>query len=105
MEVVSNQELAEFFERLTGTIEGLGAKLAPPGNGCAQEYFSREEAAEYLRMGTTKLDAHTKTGEIRRAKLGHGPKATVLYRKQDLDAFVESCLEMDKAEARKHIRR
>lgn len=105
MEVVSNQELAEYFERLTGTIEGLGAKLAPPGNGSAQEYFSREEAAEYLRMGTTKLDAHTKAWDIRRAKLGDGPKATVLYRKKDLDAFVESRLEMDKAEARKHIRK
>lgn len=33
---------------------------------------------------------------------GDGPKAAVLYRKKDLDAFVEGRLEMDAAGARRH---
>ena len=103
MEVVTNAELAEYFERLMHAVESSAGRNGQ-GDGPPREYFNRREAAAYLRIGTTKLDELTKAREIGRAKMGDGPKATVLYRRKDLDAFVESRLELDKAEIRKIAR-
>jgi hypothetical protein len=105
MEVVTHTELADAFNELRESIEALGSKLGAPGDGARQEYFNRVEAAEYLRMGLSKLDDLTRRGLIRRAKIGDGEKAQVLYRRIDLDSFVEDSLEMDKYEARKHGQR
>ena len=105
MEVVTTAELATVLEDLKQTIEASFSKLGPPGDGAPQAYFTRVEAAEYLRMSLTKLDDLTRRGEIRRAKIGDGEKAQVLYRRIDLDSFVEDSLEMDKREARKHGQR
>jgi excisionase family DNA binding protein len=58
-----------------------------------KQYFTREEAAEYLRMSVARLDKLAARGDIRRARLGDGVKPSVLFRKRDLDAFVESHLE------------
>ena len=101
MQVVSHDELAEVLRQLLRSINTLPEKLSTASGGNAQEYYSREEAAEYLRMGTTKLDALTVKGHLRRAKLGDGPRVQVLYRRIDLDSFVQSSLEIDMNEARR----
>ena len=104
MQVVTPEELADALNRITGAFEAGLAKIATQACGKQQEYFTRAEAAEYLRISHASLDRLAATGEIRRAKLGVGAKTTVLYRKCDLDIFVESRLESDKNGAR-HIAR
>ena len=104
MEVVTPGELAAFFGELVEEIRSLGSQLKPRSDGGPQQYFRRSEAGEYLRMGLSKLDDLTRRGEIRRAKIGEGEKAQVLYRRKDLDDFVAGCLEMDKHDARRHGR-
>ena len=52
----------------------------------------RKEAATYLRISLRKLDYMAEQGMIRRCKLGDGKRACVLYRKKDLDEFIESQL-------------
>ena len=57
MQLVTAAELAEYFDRLTGSIDALGGRLSfLEGTGRLQEYFTREEAAEYLRISVAKLD-------------------------------------------------
>ena len=105
MEVVTPRELAEFFERLTASIEALGAKVTAQGCGEIAEYFTREEAAQYLRLSTRTFDKLVSDGAIRRAKLGDTQQAMVRFRRRDLDAFFERKLEMSSKEARTHARR
>lgn len=104
MKVVTHDELAEVLRQLLQSINSLPERLKTASGENAQEYFTRDEAAEYLRMGTTKLDALTAQGQIRRAKLGDGPRVQVLYRRIDLDSFVVSWLEIDINDARRMIR-
>lgn len=56
------------------------------------EHMTRKEAAEYLRVSMRKLDYLAEQGLLRRCKLGDGKRARVLYRRKDLDDFVESQL-------------
>lgn len=102
MEIVTPKELEQVIERLA---ESLTAEISRLVTGTApQEYFTRPEAAHYLRISLRSLDSFTAAGEIRRAKLGEGQKSAVLYRRRDLDAFIESRLEMDRKAARRSLR-
>ena len=62
------------------------------------ENMTRKEAADYLRISVRKLDYMAEQGIIRRCKLGDGKRARVLYRKKDLDKFVESQLSSSRAD-------
>lgn len=55
--------------------------------------MSREEAAVYLGLSPLTMDGWRSQGRgPAYVKLGKGPRARVSYRKQDLDAFIESKL-------------
>lgn len=60
-----------------------------------QEVFTRPEAADYLRISVPQLDTLAARGDVQRVKIGEGPRARVLYRLQDLRAFlcanIEAC--------------
>ena len=56
------------------------------------ELLTRKQAACYLKLSLRKLDSLAAGGEIRRIKLGKGPRARVLFRQEDLDAYVEQHL-------------
>jgi len=53
------------------------------------ELLTRKEAATYLRLSLRKLDALSASGNLRRVKFGEGQRARVLFRKKDLDTFIE----------------
>lgn len=94
VEVVTLAELHERFERLLGAVETVGLRLSGvPEDGRVQEYFTREEATEYLRMSVAKLDQLAARRDVQRAKLGAGQRSSVLFRKRDLDDYVQSHLE------------
>lgn len=50
--------------------------------------LTRQEAADFLRLSVSQLDSLARRGEIRRVKFGEGPRARVLYRQEDLEAYV-----------------
>lgn len=52
-------------------------------------YLTRQEAAEFLRVSVRTLDKLTKQGDIAHYKFG-GANAKVLFRIEDLRAYVES---------------
>jgi len=56
------------------------------------ELLTRKEAATYLRISLRKLDSLASIGEVRRVKIGEGQRARVLFRLQDLEAFVNGHL-------------
>jgi len=60
---------------------------ADPPKSSTSEFLSRPEAAKYLNLGQATLAAWAVRGtpKLRFTKLG----AKVLYRKSDLDAFIE----------------
>lgn len=62
------------------------------------ENMTRKEAAAYLRISVRKLDYMAEQGMIRRCKLGDGKRARVLYRKMDLDDFIESQMSSSRAD-------
>jgi len=105
MEVVVPQEMAAAIDRLREVLEerfiSISANLRTRPE---QNYFTRDEAAEYLRMSPRMLDNLTDVGEIRRAKLGQEKKSKVLFRRVDLDAYVESQLELDREAAKRFAR-
>ena len=51
--------------------------------------LNRQEASEALRVSIRSLDHFTKTGAIAHVRIGTG-KGRVLFRPQDLDAFVSA---------------
>ena len=102
MEIVTPKELEQVIERLAESLTAEISRLVTVS--APQQYFTRPEAAHYIRVSLRSLDSFTATGEIRRAKLGDGQKSAVLYRRRDLDGFIESRLEIDKAEARRSLR-
>lgn len=94
MEIVTAAELAKYFEKLTEQMERLGSRVATVVSGHGvREYFTREEAAEYLRVSPRSVDRLAASGRLLRVKFGDHDKSRVRFRRQDLDAFVESCLE------------
>jgi len=62
------------------------------------ELLTRKEAARYLRLSVRKLDLLSAKGKIRRVKLGEGKRARVLFRREDLEAFIEANLSVDNSE-------
>jgi len=62
------------------------------------ELLTRKEAARYLRLSVRKLDLLSAEGKIRRVKLGEGKRARVLFRREDLEAFIEANLSVDNSE-------
>ena len=69
------------------------------------EIMSRAEAAEYLRISIRKLDYLAEAGELKLIKLGEGKRSRVLYRRKDIDEFVESNIVCDREEAAKAARK
>lgn len=59
------------------------------------ELLTRQEAATFLRLSLRKLDALSANGELRRVKFGEGQRSRVLFRKEDLEAFVYANLSED----------
>jgi excisionase family DNA binding protein len=49
--------------------------------------LNRKEAAQYLHVSTSSLDRLTRRKELPRRVIG----TNVLYLRDDLDAFIESC--------------
>ena len=103
MQVVTREELLDMIRVLgeelrSGVTRAMESAKLPA-------YYTRAEAAEYLRISPSKLDRLTAEGRLRRAKLGDSTGSAVLYRKVDLDAYVESQLELDKAGAQKAAKR
>lgn len=70
-----------------------------------QQIMSRREAAEYLRISVRKLDYLAESGELKFVKLGKGKRARVLYRRKDLDEFIELNLVCDRREANRTARK
>jgi len=94
MEVVTANELAAYFDKLTAVIEGLGAQLRTrEATETAKAHLTRVEAAEYLRLSVPQLDVLARQGRISRAKMGPDQGSRVLYRRKDLDKYVEECME------------
>lgn len=58
-----------------------------------QEVFTRPEAADYLRLSVPQLDNLAARGDIQRVKIGNGPRCRVLYRLEDLRAFLSANIE------------
>ncbi len=56
------------------------------------DLLTRKEAAAYLRLSLRKLDALSSVGELRRVKLGEAQRARVLFRMEDLEAFIQANL-------------
>lgn len=69
------------------------------------EIMSRAEAAEYLRISIRKLDYLAEAGELKFIKLGEGKRSRVLYRRKDINEFIESNLVCDREEAAKTARK
>lgn len=106
MEVVIPQEMAAAIDRLRDVLQEQFAKLAGGAHVVPeQKYFTREEAADYLRMSPRMLDNLSEAGDLRRAKLGEERKSKVLFRRVDLDAYVEGQLEMDRHRAKEHVKK
>ena len=59
----------------------------------AHDYLTRHEAADYLRISVSQVDTLAREGKIQRAKFGDGPRARVLYRRSDLDAYFDAHIE------------
>jgi excisionase family DNA binding protein len=103
MEVVTKSELTEVIIQLGEDLRAGITRAMEMAKHPA--YYTRAEAAEYLRTSPSKLDRLRAEGRLRRAKLGDSTGSAVLYRKVDLDAYVESQLELDKAGAQKAAKR
>jgi len=67
------------------------------------ELLTRQEAATYLRLSLRKLDALSTNGELRRVKLGEGQRARVLFRKEDLEAFIQANLSDDQVDITRKV--
>jgi len=104
MNLVTHEELGAILDRWTEALEAWRADLVRSAGGEPQQNFTREEAAAYLRMGLRTLDRYAAKGLLRRVKIGEGPKATVLFRRVDLDAFLEDHTELTLEEAREKVR-
>lgn len=96
----------ELLGALIDEVKALRATVATAGKDAAfpREYFDREDAARYICLSVAKLDKLAAAGDIKRAKLGEGQSATVLYRRKDLDAFVAQHCLMTKGEARLKVK-
>lgn len=88
--MVTAAELAGYFEQLLGSIERLSMNVRGAiEKETNKRYLNRKEAAEYVCVRVAKLDKLATKGVIRKAKFGCGKSATVVYRREDLDEFVE----------------
>lgn len=95
MEIVSNAELREFITHLGEKLEAIPRQLARIlSDTDPQVYFTKQEAADYLRLSASSLDRFVSQGRLRRVKLGESTSA-VLFRREDLDRFVCEHLELD----------
>ncbi len=75
---------AEVLERLDRLIAEVRAsnRYSKP--------MDRKTAADYLGISVAQLDAITKRGELPRAKFGDGPRARVMYRPEDVQAYFDA---------------
>lgn len=53
------------------------------------DYLTRKEAADYLRISVRLLDQKAAKGEIPYYKLGNGATNRVLYNMRDLNKYIE----------------
>lgn len=54
--------------------------------------YTREEAADLLRVSLSHLDNEARRGAIRRVTFGSGRNARIRYRHADLEAYIEAHL-------------
>lgn len=64
--------------------------MGPRESGRLSGALSRRDAAIYIGISTRQLDNYARAGELQRVKLG----AKTVYRVIDLDAFLQSRLEV-----------
>lgn len=57
-------------------------------------HFTKSEAAQYLCLSTQEIDNLCFRGELQRAKLGDARQSRVIFRRCDLDDFVERHLQV-----------
>jgi len=57
-----------------------------------QKYLSRQEAAAHLRVSVRTLDALTAERKIVGARIGGSVRGRLIFRTEDLDAYVEKQL-------------
>lgn len=57
--------------------------------------LTRQEAAQYLKISVPQLDNLARRGQVRRVKMGEigSSRSRVLYRKTDLDLFIDELAE------------
>ncbi len=92
MEIVTASELAEYFERLQGSVEALGCSLRPLGEvGQGKQYLNRDAAAEYLGLSPRMISRLSSEGKLAFVKYGDGNSSPVRFRREDLDAYAEGC--------------
>ena len=84
---------AELADCLMDRIDEWGMRILKRNTVEVQDYFTRKEAAKYLRVGLRKIDELTASGKLSRAKLGDKEGSCVIFRKIDLDEYVERQLE------------
>lgn len=89
-ELVTASDLEGKFAALLDAVESLGSRLGVRGGAEYREYMTRKEAADYLRLSVSKLDQLAAHGKIVRCKIGGGSSASVLFRRRELDKFVEA---------------
>jgi len=103
MEMMDRSEMQALFAELLVRLDRLEGKAQRPVPE-RPTHLSRKQAAAYLNVSLKTLDTWAEDGQIRRAKFGSGQRARVLYRRVDLDGFVEAHLELDADGARQIVR-
>ena len=89
--LMTADESAARFDQLERQIEALRMDLTNRG-AVPKVLYSREEAAQYLGISVPQLDIIVGRGEVARIKMGDSGRARVLFRRMDLDAYVENCV-------------
>lgn len=89
LKIMSAEEMAEHFARVEKQIDALGERLAAV-DGVPKVVYSREEAAQYLGISVPQIGLLAARGEIARVKMGEGGRSRVVYRRADLDAYINA---------------
>ena len=93
LKIMSADEMAEHFARMERQIDALGERLAAV-DGVPKVVYSREEAAQYLGISVPQVGVLAARGELARVKMGEGGRSRVVYRRADLDAFINARVQM-----------
>ena len=92
MELMDRDELDR---RLDGLEQKLGGLAHAVATDEPQQYFTKREAAEYLRVSKATVDRLRGAGKLQASRISDGPKPMLIFRRCDLDGYVEHQLELD----------